>query len=311
MQNQDAPCRSLNALTSAQWHEHYHKNAGALLEVPWDLGAEITADEKRAVGKSLAAWQLGETSDGRHLLAAARLYAEQQDDPFFSEAVRLFIKEEQRHGAELGRFLDLAGIRRLGRNWGDALFRAVRYAIPSMEIWVTVVIMVETLALIYYRAVRDATGSKVLRRICDQILRDEVHHIRFQYERLAILHRRRPRWLLRATLRLHRAFFGTVALAVWAGHHRALAAGGFDFRTYWRSAWMRMSYAWRRMDPARYRWDSAAAIPPMRVSSSEAKPTSCLWNPNAWRPSRVFGFHSHRCGFRRLRRNRLEPPAGT
>ncbi len=30
---------------------------------------------------------------------------------------------------------------------------------------------------------------------------------------------------------------------------------------------------------------------------------SCLWNPNAWRLSRVFGFHSHRCGLRRLRRS--------
>ncbi len=256
----NATTRQLNALTSAQWHEHYLKNSAALLEVPWDLGAEIKPGERRAIGKSLAAWQLGETSDGRHLLAAARRYAERQNDPFFLEAVRLFIKEEQRHGADLGRFLDLAGIPRLARNWGDSLFRAVRYAIPSMEIWVTVVIMVETLALIYYRAVRDATGSKVLRRICDQILRDEVHHIRFQYERLAILHRRRPSLLLRATRRLHRLFFGAVALAVWAGHHRALAAGGFDFRTYWRSAWMRMRFAWRRMEPARYRWDSAAEI---------------------------------------------------
>ncbi len=261
MHNQDTPSRSLNALTSAQWHEHYHKNAAALLDVPWDLGAEITASERRSVGKSLSAWQLGGTSDGRHLMKAARRYGEQQDDPFFSAAVGLFIEEEQRHGADLGRFLDLAGIPRIARNWGDALFRACRYAIPSMEIWVTVVIMVETLALIYYRAVRDATGSKVLRRICDQSLRDEVHHIRFQYERLAILHRRRPSWLLRATLRLHRWLFGAVAFAVWAGHRRALAAGGFDFRTYWRSAWMRMEYAWRRMAPARYRWQEEREVP--------------------------------------------------
>ena len=245
---------SLDALTSAQWHEHYLSNARSLLDVPWRLGAHLADDERRVIARSLSAWQLGETSDGRHLLAAARRYAERQDDPFFVAAVRLFIQEEQRHGADLGRFLDLAGIPRRNRDWGDTLFRAVRYSIPSMEIWVTAVIMVETLALIYYRAVRDATGSRVLRRICDQILRDEVHHIRFQYERMAILHRRRPRLLLRATLRLQRLMFGAVALAVWAGHRRVLAAGGFDFRTYWRSAWMRMRFAWRRMDPARYRW---------------------------------------------------------
>ncbi len=259
MRTEDTTSRTLNALTSAQWHEHYLNHAASRLEVPWDRGAEITDEERQAIGRSLAAWQLGETSDGRHLTAAAKRYAERQGDPFFLEAIRRFIAEEQRHGAELGRFLDLAGIPRLRRDWGDTLFRAFRYAIPSMEIWVTLVIMVETLALIYYRAVRDATGSRVLRRICDQILRDEVHHIRFQYERLAILHRERPRFLLRATLRLHRVLFAGIALAVWVGHHRALAAGSFDFRTYWRSAWMSMRYAWRRMDPARYRWPDQPA----------------------------------------------------
>ncbi len=261
MHDRNPTSPALETLTSAQWHKHYANNAAARLDVPWDRGAGITAREKRALGKSLQAWQLGETSDGRHLMKAARRYAARQRDPFFPEAVKLFIQEEQRHGADLGRFLDLAGIPRIRRNWGDALFRACRYAVPSMEVWVTLVIMVETLALIFYRAVRDATGSPVLRRICDQILRDEVHHIRFQYERLAILHRRRPPLLLRATLRLHRVLFAAVALAVWAGHRHALAAGGFDFRTYWRSAWMRMSYAWRRMAPARYRWDSPVQIP--------------------------------------------------
>ncbi len=262
---------SLDALTSAQWHEHYLKNAQSLLDVPWHRGAELAAGERREIARSLQAWQLGETSDGRHLLAAARRYAERQDDPFFLAAVRLFIKEEQRHGAELGRFLDLAGIPRRDRDWGDTLFRAVRYAIPSMEIWVTAVIMVETLALIYYRAIRDATGSRVLRRICDQILRDEVHHIRFQYERLAILHRLRPKFLRRATLRLQRVMFAAVALAVWAGHRRAFVAGDFDFRTYWRSAWMRMRFAWRRMDPARYRWRDE---PTLRAEPKAAPATS-------------------------------------
>ncbi len=247
----------LSALTSAQWHEHYLKNAASRLDVPWDLGAGMTAREKRVVGKSLSAWQLGETSGGRHLLAAARRYAEQQEDPFFVEAVRLLIREEQRHGSDLGRFLDLAGIPRVSRDWGGALLRACRYRIPSMEIWATVAIMARTLALIYYRAVRDATGSEVLRRICDQILRDEVHHIRFHYERLAILHRRRPSVLQQATLRLHRVLFAAVTLAVWAGHRRALIAGGFDFGNFWRAAWMRMRFAWRRMPPERYLWSDA------------------------------------------------------
>ncbi|WP_334957048.1 hypothetical protein [Nostoc sp.] len=49
----------------------------------------------------------------------------------------------------LGRFLDLAPIPGLQRNWGDTLFRKIRYAISTMEIWTTPVIVFETLALVY------------------------------------------------------------------------------------------------------------------------------------------------------------------
>ncbi len=260
MTPQDAEPRPLTARGSGQWYEHYSRNAMERLQVPWEQGAELSPGEREAVAKSLQAWQLGETSDGRHLLAAARRYARRQGDPLFVEVVRLFIKEEQRHGSELGRFLDLATIPRARRDWGDSIFRALRYSLPSMEIWVTLVIMVETLALLFYKAIRQATGCRVLRRICSQILRDEVHHIRFQYERLAILHRRRPRWLLTATCGLHRALFSAIVLAVWAGHRRALRAGGYSFSSYWRAAWLRMRFAWKRMDPARYSWSDAPAV---------------------------------------------------
>lgn len=97
---------------------------------------------------------MGETSDGLHLLAAAKNYAQYIKDPKYVDVIELFIKEEQRHGGDLGRFLDLAQISRLQRNWGDTLFRKIRYAIPTMEIWTTPVIMVETLALVYYKTIQ-------------------------------------------------------------------------------------------------------------------------------------------------------------
>ncbi len=181
--------------SSRQWFAYFKRNASRQRAIPWELGAGVTAAEFAEIAASLRGWQLGETSDGAHLLAAARNYAVKVGDPDFVEAVRLFIHEEQRHGGNLGRFLDLAGVERARSDWGDTLFRLVRYSIPSMEVWATPVVMVETHAMIYYGAIRRATLSPVLRRICEQILADEVAHIRFQCERLAILHRRHPRWL--------------------------------------------------------------------------------------------------------------------
>ena len=238
--------------SSAEWVAYYSANAEAVRPVPWERGADVTPAELAAIAPSLRGWQLGETSDGRHLLASAAGYAVAVGDPTFLDAVRLFIAEEQRHGAALGRFLDLAGIPRAEADWGDALFRAVRYALPRMEVWATPVVMVETHALIYYHAIRRATNSAVLRAICEQILADEVAHIRFQCERLAVLHRSRPRLLRGLTMLFHRGLFAAITLAVWVGHRRALRAGGYGFAGYWRAAWRKMRHAWRLMSPDGY-----------------------------------------------------------
>ena len=80
--------------------------------------------------------------------------------------IDLFIREEQYHGELLGRFLDLSGPGRVRADWGDSLFRAARYSVTNMEVWTTPVVMVETLAVIYYNAVRRATDSPVLRVVC-------------------------------------------------------------------------------------------------------------------------------------------------
>jgi hypothetical protein len=128
-----------------------------------------------------------------------------------------------------------------------------------MESWTTPVIMVETHALLYYNAIRLATNCPVLRKICEQILADEVPHIRMQCERLAILHRHRPCALRAITMLLQRLFFTGVTLAIWVGHRRALRAGGYGFTRFWTSAWSKMNHAWRTMDPRRYAWKEEPA----------------------------------------------------
>jgi hypothetical protein len=249
------PLRRVRA-TSA-WIAYFETNLARCRPIPWEeVNVALPAAQLAAIARSLQAWQLGETSDGRHLLAAAARYAQRTQDPAYYAAVELFVREEQRHGELLGRFLDLAGLGRIGVDWGDCLFRALRYCIIGMEVWTTTVVMVETLATIYYNAIRRATGSPVLRTICAQILADEGPHIRFQYERLAIILRSRPRlgfWLTMFAQRL--LYFGVVVL-VWLGHHRALRAGGYGWQHYWRQAWSKMTLAWQRMDPRQYEWEN-------------------------------------------------------
>lgn len=239
---------------SSRWLEHFRRNAAWRAPIEWEHGPGLTAEELAAVGPSLQAWQLGESSDGGHLRAVAARYAEEANDPVFPEVAELFIREEQGHSELMGRFLDLAGVGRLQAEWTDRAFRRLRHGASDLEGWATPVIVAEVLAVVYFEALRKATGSPLLKSICTWILADEVAHIRFQCERFAMMWRRRTglsRWLSKAW---QGALFTGAVLAVWAGHAGVLRAGGYGFGRFWSSAWKAMDRAWGLMQPERYEW---------------------------------------------------------
>jgi hypothetical protein len=200
--------------TSGQWAAYYHRNADRLLPLPWRRGAELTEAEREAVAASLQDFQLGESSEGRHLLRRAERYAERTDDPEYLEAMHLFVREEQRHARTLGRFLHLAGIEPLRRSRLDTVFRLLR-RLAGLALSITVLLIAETIGKVYYRALRRATGSVLLRRICDQLLRDEVRHMRFHAERLAIVRRGRARWRVWLAHTGHRLLFAGACLLLY------------------------------------------------------------------------------------------------
>lgn len=223
--------------SSTFWEQHFRHNL-TIQRVDWNQDPQLTDEQREATLYSLKAWQLGETSDGRHLLAAARKYAARIGDPEYVDAVRLFIREEQKHGSNLGRYIDRIGEQRKTKDWGDTIFRKVRYFNRSMELWTIAVIIVESAAQVFYKALHDATGCPLLRSICDDILIDEAHHIKFQNERLWMIFRRKGIYNKAISLSLYSIlFFGTIH-AIWFGHRRALQAGGVDRAEFMR----RMNY---------------------------------------------------------------------
>jgi hypothetical protein len=240
--------------TSSQWLDHFRHSAANRRVIPWEKGAAVSPAELALVGPSLQSWQRGESSDGSHLRAAVARFAEKTGDVTLPAVAELFIREEQGHSELMGRFLDLAGLCRVQHDWGDRVFRALRYRRCDLEAWMVPVIVVEVLALVYFDAIRRATASPVLRAVCGQILADEVSHVRFQSERFAAMFRDRSASRRRMALAGQRALFLAGTLAVWVGHRRALCAGGYGWRRYWRSAWGHARRAWARMDPDQYEW---------------------------------------------------------
>ena len=227
-------------MTSGEWKRHFRDNLEKR-RVDWQQVACLDASRDRKTIRSLQAWQRGETSDGSHLFRAAEKYARRIDDPAYLEAISLFIKEEQKHGENLGRYLDAIGVSRLDFDFGDWLFRRVRYFNTSIELWTVSVIIVETFAQIYYASLAKASGCPLLGDICKDILTDEAHHIRFQSERLHTLLRSRSRPARWLSIFSCRFLLLTVTISIWIAHAHVFKRAGLGFHGFRRRAKRRIS----------------------------------------------------------------------
>jgi hypothetical protein len=221
--------------TSREWCEYFEYNQARLLPIPWEVGVELTPPERHVVIKSLQIFQLGETGEGRHIRREADRHAIRSGDLDYPRALRMFIAEEHRHAALLGRVLDAAGVERLRRQWSNGVFRRLRH-LAGLELAICVLLTAELIATIYYAALRGATKSIVLKRVCEQILRDEAMHVRFQSERLAALREGRPRPARLASVLAQTLFFTATCSVFWISHRRVLRAGGFSLRKFARRA---------------------------------------------------------------------------
>ena len=219
--------------TSLFWKNHFQENL-TKQRVDWNIPPNLTEAEKENILYSLKAWQLGETSDGTHLLAAATKHSKKTNDPAYIDAVKLFIKEEQKHGSNLGKYIDLIGEERTKRDWGDSLFRKIRYFNTSMELWTVTVIIVESAAQVFYQALHDASNCDLLKSICKDILIDEAHHIKFQNERLHKIFNKKSFYNKAFSIGWYGLLFFATIHAVWFGHKKALKAGGIEKKEFMR-----------------------------------------------------------------------------
>lgn len=233
---------------SAQWLEYFRTNNAELLAIPWDAGEELSGADKQAIAASVQIFQLGERSEGKHLSKSAKRYAQRTGDQAYYEAMVLFIKEEQRHARDLGRFMELNGIPVIKKTPTDSVFRWLRH-LADLEMSVAVLVCAEIIAQVYYPALKRATRSRILGRLCDQIIADEDDHVAFQSQRLAILRQGRRPGQLRLIHAAYRLFFWITASVVWAGHRTVFRAAGMNWKGYRQECRRRLESAICYMNP--------------------------------------------------------------
>jgi len=218
--------------SSADWIRYFESNRWDPDSLVENKDVELSRRAKTAIAKSIQTFQLGESGEGKHFLKCARRWAEETGDHDYVTALELFIKEEQNHAAALAAFMARAGIPRLEKELSDNMFRWLRHR-AGLELTITVLITAEIIARVYYPALRKATSSHWLRKICEHISRDEVAHIRFQGQRLGIIQRRKGPLGRAVSMMLSQVLFDVTSIVVWFAHRSVFKAAKLSFREYW------------------------------------------------------------------------------
>jgi hypothetical protein len=220
--------------SSYDWIEYFYQNAPEPA-LPWNDDHRLSGAERRAVARSIQQFQLGENASGERLLFRAQQFAAVSGDRGFVPALRLFIREEQRHSRILARFLRTEGVECLRRHWVHRAFRRIR-GVAGAELCLKVLATAEVIARPYYAALRDATGSTLLRQICEVILNEEGAHLRFQAFAIRQFQRGRTAAVQEVLKQAHLAFLLCTALLVWMEHGRVFKAAGRNFLGFWRES---------------------------------------------------------------------------
>ncbi len=172
-------------LEEFNWIEYFEYNNKNLLKLDYTNNKELTEEEINLIAPSIKAFQLGEGSQGKHLTKVVEEYAKKTNYKDYPEIMKWFIIEENRHSQTLKKFMEIYNIKPVQKLSVDNIFRILR-KLMGIECEVIVLVTAEMVALSYYTALSNSTGSTLLKTICTQMLNDELKHVVLQS---ATLHR--------------------------------------------------------------------------------------------------------------------------
>ena len=208
-----------------EWLEFFRENDKYRLQIDFSNETTLPADIKALILPSVSAFQIGEHSDGLHLIKVSEAFASKFDEPTYPEVMKLFIREENFHSSYLGEFMRYHGLPLRKSNFLDKTFRRLRRR-SDIRPEVVTLVTAEIVALSYYSALSDVTDSPALKRICTQMLHDELPHVIFQSYTLG--HFKESKWLKLQRHLLMRA----ATLAVWTAYGKVFRAAGWTYSKF-------------------------------------------------------------------------------
>ena len=229
--------------TSYDWVEYFYQNAPEPI-LPWNEIVPLSGAERMAVIPSIQQFQLGEGATGARMLERAQRFSRETGDLGLIAALKLFLREEQRHSRILARFLQVESAPCLQKDWVHSAFRWIR-GLAGLELCLKVLVTAELLARPYYAALREATNSPLLMSICQRISDEEQAHLRFQAFALSRFQNRHSRGVQTLSKTFHLVLLACTAALVWIEHRSVFRAAGRTFRGVWKETWQEFHTLYR------------------------------------------------------------------
>lgn len=161
------------------WFRLFKENDENRLFIDENSSGTLTSKEKKLIAGSIAAFQRGEYSEGISLRKSADAFAKKYNEKLYPKVIEYFIREENFHSKYLAAFMRIEGISIANKNYLDIFFRKIRQ-FKGIESEIITLVTAEIIALTYYKVLWGATSSVQLKKICSQMLHDELPHIVFQ-----------------------------------------------------------------------------------------------------------------------------------
>lgn len=208
-----------------QWFLYLKENDHCRLVSDFSKEAPLSSEMRKWISPSISAFQRGECSEGTHLLQLAEFFAKQYNEPLYTEVMRYFIKEENFHSAYLKKYMSFHKIPTRKKTILDSVFRRLRH-MGGLCLEISTLVTAEIIALSYYTVLAQVSDSLVLKRICQQMLHDELPHVILQSYTLG--HFPQTRRLKRKRILLMQ----TASVAVWRNYRPLFRRAGWTYQQF-------------------------------------------------------------------------------
>jgi hypothetical protein len=220
-------------MNSIEWLHYYQRNKENRPEPKWNMPSPLDSAMQRVLARSLSHFQLGETGEGKFLIAQARVQA--PDDACYHQALQLFIAEEGEHARLLKRLVHRFGGETIRRHWTHTLFRFVRRAL-GFKFEIQLLVIAELVGTAYYRMLHSRARDAVLEETCTLLLNDEAQHIDFHADwfgdfQSRLLPIERAIWNAQFQI-----LFTAAAHVAWIDHRACLFKAGTSRSEFFRDA---------------------------------------------------------------------------